>query len=205
MTIYQSTTYRIRQLFSTLAVAIASNPVLLEGEKWLEKDATTLCATGRSKTGDGILSADKATVTGTAFNDLPFDPGVYGNLGTAASRDVPATGDASATQVVKGDDSRLSNARPWSAPVSTTYAASGAISTSDRIALINSASAAAMTLGSGATNGQVMVIKRLGAGSVTVTSNLDCVSNSTIVADSTTMKESVMLAWSASLSTWFIL
>jgi hypothetical protein len=75
MTIYQSTTYRIRQLFSILAVATASNPVLLEGEKWLEKDATTLRATGRSKTGDGILSADKATITGTAFNDLPFDPG----------------------------------------------------------------------------------------------------------------------------------
>jgi hypothetical protein len=92
-----------------------------------------------------------------------------------------------------------------SAPISSTYTASGAISTSDRIALVNSASAAAMTLGSGTTNGQVMVIKRYGAGSVTITANLDGVSNSSIVADSTTIKESVTLAWSASLSTWLVL
>lgn len=79
MTTYQSTAYRVQQLFSTLAVAVASNPVLLEGEKWLEKDAITLRATGRSKTGDGVLSTDKTTITGTAFNDLPFDPGGSGN------------------------------------------------------------------------------------------------------------------------------
>ena len=85
MTIYESTTYRIRQLFSTLAVATASNPVLLEGEKWLEKDATTLRATGRSKTGDGVLSADKTTIIGTAFNALPFDPGGSGGSATDLS------------------------------------------------------------------------------------------------------------------------
>lgn len=32
-------------------------------------------------------------------------------LGTASTKDVPATGDASSTQVVKGDDSRLTNSR----------------------------------------------------------------------------------------------
>ena len=86
MTIYQSTTYRIRQLFSTLEVAAASNPVLLEGEKWLEKDVTTLRTTGRSKTGDGVLSADRTTITGTAFNDLPFDPGAGGTLAETAQQ-----------------------------------------------------------------------------------------------------------------------
>jgi len=75
MTTYQSQSTRVRQLFSTLAAVTASNPVLLEGEKWNEKDATTGRATGRSKTGDGVVSADKTTITGTAFNDLPFDPG----------------------------------------------------------------------------------------------------------------------------------
>lgn len=35
-------------------------------------------------------------------------------LGTAASKDVPASGDASTAQVVKGDDSRLTNSRPAS-------------------------------------------------------------------------------------------
>jgi hypothetical protein len=51
--------------------------VLLEGEKWNEKDAATGRATGRTKTGDGVVSGTvpNQTITGTAFNDLPFDPG----------------------------------------------------------------------------------------------------------------------------------
>lgn len=81
MTIYQTTAYRVRQLFSTLATASAANSILLEGEKWHEKDATTLRATGRSKTGDGVLvgTAPNQTINGTAFNDLPFDPGGSGS------------------------------------------------------------------------------------------------------------------------------
>ena len=81
MTTYQTTAYRVRQLFSTLAAASAANFILLEGEKWHEKDATTLRTTGRSKTGDGVLvgTAPNQTIIGTAFNDLPFDPGGSGN------------------------------------------------------------------------------------------------------------------------------
>lgn len=74
MTIYQSTAYRVRQLFSTLAAVTASNPVLLEGERWHEKSATTGRFTGRTKTGDGVVTGGGTTITGTAFNDLPFDP-----------------------------------------------------------------------------------------------------------------------------------
>jgi hypothetical protein len=85
VTVYESTSYRVRQLFSTLALATASNPVLLEGEKWNEKDPVTGRATGRSKTGDGVLSVDRTTITGTAFNDLPFDPGGEGGGGATAS------------------------------------------------------------------------------------------------------------------------
>ena len=96
MTTYQSQSTRVRQLFSTLAAVAASNPVLLEGEKWNEKDATTGRATGRTKTGDGVISgtAPNQTITGTAFNDLPFDPSGGGAslsdatpqaLGTAAA------------------------------------------------------------------------------------------------------------------------
>lgn len=96
MTTYQSQSTRVRQLFSTLAAVAASNPVLLEGEKWNEKDATTGRATGRTKTGDGVVSgtAPNQTITGTAFNDLPFDPSSGGAslsdatpqaLGTAAA------------------------------------------------------------------------------------------------------------------------
>jgi hypothetical protein len=52
------------------------------------------------------------------------------NLGTAASRDVPATGDASATQVVLGSDGRLGNAREWSAATATQAQAESGTSTS---------------------------------------------------------------------------
>jgi hypothetical protein len=90
MTTYQSTAYRVRQLFSTLATATASNPVLLEGEKWNEKDATTGRATGRSKTGDGVVTGGGTTITGTAFNDLPFDPGGSGG-GYVYQQSTPAT------------------------------------------------------------------------------------------------------------------
>lgn len=48
-----------------------------------------------------------AVASSGVYTDLTSRP----TLGTAAPLDVPATGDASATQVVKGSDSRLSDAR----------------------------------------------------------------------------------------------
>jgi len=68
---------RLRQRFSTLAVITAVNPILLEGEVWIEKDATTGRSTGRRKVGDGQVSGN--VITGTAFNDLPYEPGVGGS------------------------------------------------------------------------------------------------------------------------------
>lgn len=53
-------------------------------------------------------SADLATVaTSGAYSDLSGKP----TLGTAAAKNVPASGDASTTEVVMGDDTRLTNAR----------------------------------------------------------------------------------------------
>lgn len=53
-------------------------------------------------------SSDLATVATTgAYFDLSGKP----TLGTAAEKNVPASGDASTTEVVMGDDTRLSNAR----------------------------------------------------------------------------------------------
>lgn len=67
--------------------------------------------------------------------------GKFATLGTASSKDVPTSGNASSTQVVMGSDTRLTNARPASdvsawAKESTkpTYTASevGAIATSEK-------------------------------------------------------------------------
>jgi hypothetical protein len=59
---------------------------------------------------------DAATVASTgSYNDLTDKP----TLGSASALDVPATGDALSTEVVKGNDSRLTNART---PLAHTHA-----------------------------------------------------------------------------------
>jgi|694.fasta_scaffold135816_2 hypothetical protein len=88
--------------------------------------------------------------------------------------------------------------------ITNTYTASGAISPTDRVAVINSASAVTMTLAAGPSDGHSMVIKRFGAGAVTVTAVFDG-ANFSIVADSATIRESVQLTWAPSLATWLIL
>jgi len=84
----QVVTTRVKQLFATLAAAAAANPVLLEGEVWIEKNASTGRSTARRKVGDGVLVGE--TITGTPFNDLPFEPTPGADLTpyrTAAAQD----------------------------------------------------------------------------------------------------------------------
>jgi hypothetical protein len=71
-----------------------------------------------------------STVTGlaaVATSGSYLDLGSRPTLGTAAPLDVPATGNASSTQVVKGSDSRLSDSRTPSSTLShaSTHAAAG--------------------------------------------------------------------------------
>ena len=86
----QVVTARVKQLFATLAAAAAANPVLLEGEVWIEKNASTGRSTGRRKVGDGVLVGE--VITGTAFNDLPFEPSAGGGGAPAAHASTHATG-----------------------------------------------------------------------------------------------------------------
>ncbi len=86
----QVVTARVKQLFATLAVVAAANPVLLEGEVWIEKDGGTGRSTGRRKVGDGVLVGE--VITGTAFNDLPFEPSAGGGGAPAAHASTHATG-----------------------------------------------------------------------------------------------------------------
>ena len=75
----------------------------------------------------------------------------------------------------------------------------------DNVALVNSASAVSMTLGNGTTDGHPIVIKRYGAGTVTVTANIDGASGSQVKMTSSTTKESVTLTWSNALATWLMI
>jgi hypothetical protein len=85
----------------TAAAWTSANPVLEVGEEGFEID------TFRGKTGDGT----------TAWNALPY---TSGPMGTAAAKDVPASGDAAADEVVLGADSRL-GAGGSGAAVDVTY------------------------------------------------------------------------------------
>lgn len=134
----QRFTGRVQQRFSTLAAITATNPILLEGEVWTEKDASTGRSTGRRKVGDGVIGAGDV-ITGTAFNSLPFDPTAGGGdvVGPASATDGRAalfdgtTGkllrQSSAAPVLEGD-SRLSDAR-----TPTAHAASHGSGGSDAI------------------------------------------------------------------------
>jgi len=93
-----SISFRVRQLFATLAQMTSTNPVLLEGEQWTEKDATTGHSTGRRKVGNGT----------TAFNSLPFEPNTLSSpTAHAASH---GTGGADAITVAQSQVTGLATA-----------------------------------------------------------------------------------------------
>ena len=89
--------------------------------------------------------------------------------------------------------------------ITTTYTASGAIAPTDNLALVNAAGAVAMTLAAGTVDGRPITIKRYGAGTVTLTANIDGVAGSQVIMNATTVKESASLAWSSSLATWLMI
>jgi hypothetical protein len=156
---------------------------------------------------DGALVAAGGSSGGGGYPSLsaPTEFSVNGS-GTASLTISFATGYSLPTITKQASwDAAAENARPPLYAITTTYTASGAISPTDRVAVINTANAVSMTLASGSSNGQSLLIKRTGSGAVTITANMDGVSGASIVADSATIKESVLLAWSSSLATWLIL
>lgn len=59
-----------------------------------------------------------------------------------------------------------------------------------------------MTLAAGSVDGQELIVKRYGAGTVTVTANIDGVAGAVVVADGGSAKEAITLVWYSALSTW---
>ena len=90
-------------------------------------------------------------------------------------------------------------------PITSTYTTSGAIAITDRLALVNGASAVSMTLAAGATDGQPLIVKRYGAGAVTLTLTLDGAASTPMTLNSATVpRESLSLLWSTPLATWLL-
>ena len=86
------------------------------------------------------------------------------------------------------------------------YTASGAISLSDTLSIINGSSGTlAMTLANGTTDGQTVLIKLLGAANATVTATIDGASGNIVAmtaSTSGTLKDSLRLRWSTADTTW---
>lgn len=135
------------------------------------------------------------SVTWPASGDLVLSTG-----GSTPSGLPPVNGDC----VVGAGGAWTASACPGGAVTYSpgTYTASGAISLSDSISVINSTSAVAMTLANDAVDGRVRDIKRFGSGTVTVTATIDGVSQTVVMNTTQTIRESLTLQWVASLSSY---
>jgi hypothetical protein len=89
-------------------------------------------------------------------------------------------------------------------PVTNTYTASGTIAPTDGLALVNAASAVAMTLANGTFDGHQLTVKRFGAGAVTLAATIDGAAT-TIDMNSASIKESAVLVMSTANATWLLL
>lgn len=113
--------------FVGAGVAATDNPGNASTDVTIPGGTATGAATPLSDSGIGVVGTGSAA--SHEDHQHPLDPAYFKiannlsdgtpatmrtnlGLGTAATRDVPASGDASTTQVVKGDDTRLTNARP---------------------------------------------------------------------------------------------
>jgi len=135
-----------------------------------------------------------ADITGVAS---PPAAGVVASTGAAFTTATLGSGLSFAAGV-------LSATAPAST-VSNTYTASGAIAVTDNIALVNASAPVAMTLAAGATDGHLLVVKRFGAGAVTLTATIDGSGGTSVLLDSASIHEAVTLAWNAGNATWLIL
>ena len=89
--------------------------------------------------------------------------------------------------------------------VSQVYTASGPIAVTDNVSLVNAPGAVSMTLGNGTSDGHQIIVKRYGAGAVTLTTTIDGVAGTSILLNSATVKEAVTLAWDAAATTWLMI
>jgi hypothetical protein len=155
----------------------------------------------------GLVNLGWARLTTGANNVLGTDwaqaLAVGGSVGASAVLAGPAGGSGvpAFRQLAAAD---VSGAAPVPT-VTSTYAASGAIAPGDTLALVNSAAAVSMTLGAGTADGHPIIIKRYGAGTVTLTATIDGVAGAQVVMNAPSLKESLSLAWSAALSSWLMI
>lgn len=118
------------------AAAVAGNLTTHEGDTTSVhgiSDTANLVYTNDSRLTDARTPTAHATTHGSAGSDpITIANTQVTGLGTASTKNVPASGDATSTQVVQGDDTRLTNAR-----TPTAHAASHGSAGSDPITIAN--------------------------------------------------------------------
>lgn len=160
--------------------------------------------------GDITGSSSFNTNTNTVTFDLSLaDNGVVAGTYAAPTLVIDAKGRVTAASrntlaavATSGSYNDLSN-KPIElpTPISHTYTVNGAISPTDRLAIINSSSNLTMTLDVGTTDGHTILIKRYGSGTVTLNAVIDGIA-SVITLNSSSIKEVVELIWSNTLTSW---
>jgi hypothetical protein len=106
------------QITGLASVATSGAYSSLSGTPSLASVATSGSASdlGTGTLPDARLSTNVVTLTGTqTLTNKSISAAQITGLGTASAKDIPATGNASATQVVYGSDTRLTDARTPSA------------------------------------------------------------------------------------------
>ncbi len=79
-----------------------------------------------------------------------------------------------------------------------TFTGAGTIEPNSRFVLANSASALTLTLPAGERDGQPLIVKNTGAGTVTLSANVDGTAGTTTIETNAAMR----LIWSRDNSTW---
>lgn len=123
----------------------------------------------------------KAVATSGAYTDLTGKP----TLGTASARDVPATGDASATQVTLGSDSRLAAAAQATASAATA-ASSATQSANSATQAANSAAQAAAAASTNALSTTITAAVTLPAGATAAVAVT--LANASLIANDTSLR-----------------
>jgi hypothetical protein len=99
----------------------------------LAASGVTLGTYGSASTIPTIIVDAKGRVTSASNTTVAITNAQVSGLGTASTKNIPATGNASATEVVYGTDTRLTNTR-----TPTTHASTHASAGSDAISIANS-------------------------------------------------------------------
>jgi len=172
-------------------------------------------STGVSGLGTGVATALGTAVTGSGGPVLATSPsiasptvtGAFTATGLVTSADLANTAvtptsytNANITVNAQGQITAASNGTSALNTVTNTYTSSGAIATTDTFALINSASAVSMTVAAGSTDGHPIIINNFGAGTATVTLNIQGTSTPVTLPSGSVLN----VSWNAAHSTYLL-